>query len=634
MLRKLFWLLSFVFCVFHVSDSLGRPKYWKTKHSRTGLNFPFPVSLDVGDSVVFFNSFEAQPSGDPGGWGVYTAFPATFLDGSGQPVALYYRGLVHLSETSSYRLVRTVNGGRSWGQIGGEETVVVSGAATNNEAVRTQFCKRFTTNRVGCLYNTRDVDDLTNPVRTTYYWYTDNYGTSWSTPVALPQRGTTFTAAGDLLELDDGSLLAVTYYDSGTDYRLSFERATTLDGASWSQRSTVATSGHVYESPGMGYLSNGDIMVLAREDNTSSAYRILSSDDGVTWDTPTSVFSTRRIANWVQTANGTIVASASAPGAADERDAQLYFSRNARGSWIGPTPLLPTNPDTATNDSEECALIEVSSNLLGIICGQERVTNSSSRLLYTEVGVGIQAPTHFRNTSVALWPTGTGSYADFGNIEYLESAGAATFEWYYRRETDNASTQRLLTRAGASNLQYSMTMSSAFAVQPQIASSLTAFASYTTAATLTLDAAYHIVVRYLGTCSPSTDCDTNTERLRVWINGVEDTTGTYSGTIPATMTAPNSSAVTRVGGYSVTANQELRDVALGFVRVWPTAIPVANITTLYNNRVPVTLATATALVGSDAIFSLRLNGDFTEERNFLGVPTTAGTITFSQRWVP
>ncbi len=425
-----------------------------------------------------------------------------------------------------------------------------------------------------------------------------------------------------------------------TRYTSLLIESPTLDGArhSWTRRGTIAQdpspSGLQYESPHVNVLDDGRWMALIREDTTGLAYRVYSNDAGVTWGSIVSVFPTRRIARWVQTDNGTVVAVATPNTGAGTRVGQLYWSTDRGGTWQGPIEYLPTQWDTATNDQEEAGLIEVAPNIVGIISGQERTTNASARLIYTEVGVGIAAPSSFRNSYSLVWPSANGSYADYGNIEYLEGAGEATFEFYIRREANNAQTQRVLTRAGTNQLQLSMTVSSTFQVQAQIASSLTAFASYSTVSTMALDVEYHVVVRYLGTCTPSTDCDTNAERLRVWLNEVEDTGGTYSGTVPATMRSPDTTAVTRLGSYAVTANQELRDTALAFVRVWPVAIPVAQISNLYNGRVPLSHADAAAIVGANAIFSLRLNNDYVDERGFLGAPTITGSPAFSQRWVP
>ncbi len=66
---------------------------------------------------------------------------------------------------------------------------------------------------------------------------------------------------------------------------------------------------------------------------------------------------------------------------------------------------------------------------------------------------------------------------------------------------------------------------------------------YESAAALVIDTWYHIVFQYDGGQVG------NAARLRLWINDVEDTTGSYTGTIPATM--PAETAALMVGAFDL-----------------------------------------------------------------------------------
>lgn len=103
---------------------------------------------------------------------------------------------------------------------------------------------------------------------------------------------------------------------------------------------------------------------------------------------------------------------------------------------------------------------------------------------------------------------------------------------------------------------------------------------------VTIPAAWtHVVVVYDGTQTG------NANRLKMYFNGVQDTSLVFNGTIAAALLA-NALAMV-VGGWS-TANQYF-DGPMDVLRLWNVPLSQANVTTLYNSGVPLPYASLGAL---------------------------------------
>lgn len=102
---------------------------------------------------------------------------------------------------------------------------------------------------------------------------------------------------------------------------------------------------------------------------------------------------------------------------------------------------------------------------------------------------------------------------------------------------------------------------------------------------------YHIVGVYDGTQS------TNATRLRLYVNGVQGSLS-FSGTIPASVTAPTRLTIGSKGDGTMVAQGNYYNAAY-----WNRALSGSEVTTLFNDAVPLNKAATVAALGSSGLVS-------------------------------
>ena len=114
------------------------------------------------------------------------------------------------------------------------------------------------------------------------YQYSDNDGTSWSSPATLDvSSNATFSPHGQLIEMPNGDLLQGWYGINGSTYKIYIYKSTN-GGSSWSILTVYSGSTQLTE-PSILHLGGGYILCVVRINNGTTYYQFLSADSGANW---------------------------------------------------------------------------------------------------------------------------------------------------------------------------------------------------------------------------------------------------------------------------------------------------------------------------------------------------------------
>lgn len=127
---------------------------------------------------------------------------------------------------------------------------------------------------------------------TGYVRYSDNGGSTWSSPYGMPitASGTEKYALGPAIVMPDNSLIMPCTRTQPTVLD-TISLTSTDDGATWGSQITVASNVGVreYTEPSGGRLPDGTLVMLMRSDTNQHMWRVTSGSSGVTWGTPADV---------------------------------------------------------------------------------------------------------------------------------------------------------------------------------------------------------------------------------------------------------------------------------------------------------------------------------------------------------
>ena len=114
------------------------------------------------------------------------------------------------------------------------------------------------------------------------YQYSDNDGTSWSSPATLNvSSNPTFSPYGQLIEMPNGDLLQGWYGINGSTYSIYIYKSTN-GGSSWSTLTVYGGSTQMTE-PTLLHLGGGYILCVVRINDGTVFNQFLSADSGANW---------------------------------------------------------------------------------------------------------------------------------------------------------------------------------------------------------------------------------------------------------------------------------------------------------------------------------------------------------------
>lgn len=288
-----------------------------------------PARRAVGSRVIIF---ESNGSAATFGSHYMTCVVARMSDGRLLAVARKSSG--HAASDGILVGKISSNDGNTWGS---EFTVHSGSYSYGNPKLRT-----LASGRVALVYMQNNAGSLS-----AWFKYSDDYGSTWSTPVQVSSGFTAgYEVPDDILELDNGDLLCAMYGRVvPAEWTIKVVKSTD-DGATWSALSSIGSIGgyNTVESQ-MELLPSGDIyMTLHREDASggvgSTFYRTLSTDDGASWATPTQVRTdTFNRQGLTVMDDGRVIISF-----VDFSELALYYYESWDGKIIGSEVLVKASP--------------------------------------------------------------------------------------------------------------------------------------------------------------------------------------------------------------------------------------------------------------------------------------------------
>lgn len=234
----------------------------------------------------------------------YKSFPGMCLR-SGRLHLVYRTGTAHNSDGGTINYKYSDDEGATWSTPG---TAVVIATPASGVDYRDPSIAALASGRLIVGF------DVKNPWNgsaiSTYTMYSDDGGTTWSSPAAVADSFTGAEADGtsQAIQLGDGTVLLPGYgLDTGDSNYRSAIWVSTDGGATFGGEITIADGSRWYQEPQVRLLTTGDIVGLIRSDTNEHTWRVLSSDGGATWSSPSDVLTASSRPDWVEYRPGRII---------------------------------------------------------------------------------------------------------------------------------------------------------------------------------------------------------------------------------------------------------------------------------------------------------------------------------------
>ena len=625
------------------------------------------LQLNLGNPIELFSADDRDNSN--AFYRTYTNAPSVAIAPDGSILSAVRRAASHATADDAITLVRNRAGyGLAWDDRRSE--VTFSNMATVQEfAAITTIADRM------WMIGTDATLGGSTP-RECWTAYSDDSGVTWTSPDAtrvrasshatktynIPRPGSHFTTCVNtgIYSANNGDLVSVIYWNdtSQTRYIAGMIRSTD-NGVNWTVSATIADMGSLgtqlqFEEPGcLRIPSTSTHVCLLRVDNgpnpsipdpnTGDIMMTRSTDDGATWSTPVTVFQGRGTPAILRLTNGTMIAATRSRGQTSGSDTTgfrgvLYYSLNDGVTWTysGEFQNPIDGPDEMYGGSYQGAgMVEVRTNVAGVMSAQEVVAtaNTNSGLFWSEISPGLPNPDDFDYSASALmFPSDGSADLNMGTNDLLNGASAWTMTVWFRKEARVSVTpwvaadEVLIARNTAGQRHLDVRFQTSRAMQVLFGATLSTLATWTTGTNRTwLNNSQRTVLTLVFDGSGAT----NAERFRVYADGVEVTSeGTFSGTIPATMTAPTSTPW-MIG--SITGSNRLRNTAVDTLAIWPGTIATpSDALALWANGSPIDVGGS--LLGPPAVLH-QFDGttDNTGTDTSWAVASQTGTFTYRTR---
>lgn len=193
-----------------------------------------------------------------------------------------------------------------------------------------------------------------------------NNGSSWS-EIAITNNYTDFAlSAGEACQAANGDILCATYGEDTGDGDSSVRVSRSSDDAqTWSHLAEIAdgpAASRSYQEPSLIRLPNDDILCVMRTDDTVF-YRSVSSDNGATWSSPTSMV-------WPGEGRPALLRLSTG-------EILLWFRRFSLYGFFrvsyddGVTFVAPMRFSRSTNQPIYAQMVELSPRVVGVAWGDE-----------------------------------------------------------------------------------------------------------------------------------------------------------------------------------------------------------------------------------------------------------------------
>ncbi len=382
------------------------------QRSGTGVSaLPLTGSRGTGNLQVGPNVAGVSPVDT---W--HNGFPGFVRCADGSLLASYRRADGHANSTvSTIVMTRSYDFGRTW-----SPTWTVFSDVSDGYGMFT----RLASGRLALVGQSK-VGAVGSGATGTYVAvsYSSDNGSTWSAPVKVPFTHTDWTYySGNLVELADGAQVVMAYgHNTGATSNAWSVRVmrSTNGGATWTNEVTIADGTSPvrdYSEGTVNLLPDGSIMALFRSDVIGSMQRSVSTDGGLTWSAPTSVFTGTGRPAWILLDSGAVVCTYRAiTGSAHV----IRTSWDNGLTWSAERQVAPVTTQSVYSQIEQ-----VSSGLVGMIYADEvSSTQAATRFKYLMDGAGgtplgdTAGDTGYNNTG---WTVGSGwSLADSSGFSGL-----------------------------------------------------------------------------------------------------------------------------------------------------------------------------------------------------------------------
>jgi hypothetical protein len=353
----------------------------------------------------------AIAGGTVGTSSAHRAFPSICKQADGKLRMVYRRATAHGTQDGALCTITSSDAGATWS---GETVILGGGAGTlggQRNAIQDTHIRKLTSGRLAiafCQWATGTLVGFpTGNLWRGWYIYSDDNGSTWSTPVEVTFTGGSAPLFGfgtfldGFIELADGSLLATCYAlnSFGTAWDIHVAKSTN-GGTTWAYLShlTGTIGGFNTVETSMAQLANGDAYATFHtEDGTpTDVWQAISTDGGATWGTPRQmlVSESNNRTFCMLTNEGDLLQSYYNPtsGNAGIRELWTGGGYGAFGGLLGGAP--PDHP-TWSGDSlwVNCCQVGASgaSPNIGVALGWEAVTQDQANVYYASLTTSLTA---------------------------------------------------------------------------------------------------------------------------------------------------------------------------------------------------------------------------------------------------
>lgn len=314
--------------------------------------------------------------------GAYEAFPGLTLCPDGSLLATYRSASAHgWAPGSATKAVRSTDLGQTWSA---PWTIYTD----PGEDIGFGMLTTLSDGRIACIGQYRSAAPATGAL--CIIIFSSDNGTTWSAPITIPFTFTDFSyAAGNVIELTNGNLLAIGYGKNTADTYTSTRTMISTDGGvTWGTERTVAngtTDSKPYNEAVIGYMPNGQILALIRseESPTKNIYKSISTDGGLTWSAPATLFPGWGRPAWTSMASGGIVMTYRGNS---DLSHQYRVSYDNGVTWSGARQMAGQTP----TQSVYTQLVELAPGLIAVAYSDDSSTTvANTRFKYLMDGVGL-----------------------------------------------------------------------------------------------------------------------------------------------------------------------------------------------------------------------------------------------------